>query len=288
MNARFMTALLQVAGALTLTACAGAFERGEPARPPLSPEAVASAEPLLKQQLEAGMVAFNRGDMATYLADLAPRVRYNGLTVDRARLIEMNVELKQDFPDVSGAYENIRVRGGDAGDLIAFTKAEYRGKTADYQQSGMPATYEETAQLAARYRPQGEGYVAERLTLTFNDATVRVGEAFGVIGPSDLPALAATEQPYTLRLVAGHDQRGARVGYAYGLLPLEALVEKGKGEEALARLERALVPAEGLTLQGRMPKTPGTYAHYLVLTKLVPGAENILGQLVFSRLVRVE
>lgn len=283
---RFPLALALAAG-FALPGCA-LFAR-QPAEPePLPPEVVASAAPALTAQLEAGMAAFNRGDMAGYVADLAPKVSYNGLTVDRARLLELNKDLKQDFPDVAGRYESIHVRAGDAGDLVAHSKAVYHGSTQDYYGSGLPATYDETAQLAARYRPAKAGYVSGRMTLVFNDAVVKAGEPFGYIGPSELPVFASARQPYALRLVTGHDQRGARVAFAYGLLPLEAMVVKGKGEEAVGKLRDMPVPSEGLSLPLRMPETAGTYVHFLRLTKLVPGAETILGQVVYTRLVRVE
>lgn len=258
---------------------------------PATTTAPADATAAISASLEQGLKAFNKGDFEGYLHDFFPRLSYNGIVVDRARLVEINEDLKKSFPDLVMRYRRVRVNPLGADQATATTVAEFTGKTANYEGSGLPATYREEGQVTALYRKAGAKWATHQLQVSWNDSYIDIGRDFGMMGFSNLPTLASTEQPYRLRLHVGRDDRpGVAVQYAYLIAPMEQLIEKQDAEKVFGTMRFAPLPESGLDRALEAPAKAGTYAHILVVNKVVGFGDNqmILGQKVYTRLLRVE
>lgn len=249
------------------------------------------AEASLRATLERGAEAFNRGDFKAYLADFAPRVRYNELTVDKTRLVEVNQDLKQSFPDLKMRFDKIRVRSQSADEAWATTVAEFTGESRNYEGSGFPATYRESGQVSAFYKRQNGEWITDQVQVAWNDSYIEIGRSFGALGFSALPTLNGVTQPYRLRLWVGHDYMSHEtVTYAYTLAPLAAVLEKASAEKVFSTLSFAPITTKGLDVELRAPDKAGTYVHVLVLNKVqrTRAGEVPVGQKVYTRLFRVE
>lgn len=256
-----------------------------PAAPPATPESA------LKANLDQSLTAFNAGDFEGYLHDFGPKLVYNGLTVDRARLVEINKELRDSFPNLKMRYVNTRIRPMSDDEATATTVAEFTGSTSNYDNSGLSASYRETGQVTSLYRRAGEKWLTHQLEVAWNDSFIDIGQVFGAMGFSTLPTLVGAHQPYRFRLYVGEDERpGFGVAYAYTVAPLRAVIEKNGAEEVFKKLLFKAVPKAGVSSELHAPEQPGTYAHVLVVNKFWrSGAnESIIGQKIYTRLVRVE
>jgi hypothetical protein len=253
--------------------------------------AAASTEAALKANLEKSLQAFNRGDFQGYLHDFAAKLGYNGVTVDRARLVEINQELKQSFPNLKMSYKSTRINPMGETEANVTTVAEFTGSTKSYDGSGLAATYREAGEVTASYERTGEGWRTDSLQVAWNDSFIDIGRAFGVMGFTTLPVLLGADQPFRMRLFVGEDSvPGVGVSYAYAAVPLETLIAKTGAEEVFRALKFVELPAKGLDTELRAPAKAGTYAHVLVVNKFWRGAgqESLLGQKIYTRLVRVE
>lgn len=250
-----------------------------------------AAEITLRQHLESSLAAFNQGDFEGYLHDIAPRVTYNGVEVERARLMEINHELRRSFPNLTMRYRSIAVTEMSETEANVTTVAEFSGNTTDYDGSGLPGTYSETGQVTAMYRKGAEGWRAKTLQVAWNDSFIDVGQDFGLIGFTSLPVLAGVKQAYWLRLFVGDDRlRGAFTEYAYALVPLATVLSKNGAEEVFRSLRFAPVPKQGVMARRTMPSRPGTYAHVLVVPRVLRqgGQEVVHANKIYTRLMQVE
>ncbi|MEB3198513.1 MAG: hypothetical protein VKP62_15050 [Candidatus Sericytochromatia bacterium] len=249
------------------------------------------AEQALRSHLELSLKAFNRGDFDGYLHDLSPQVTYNGIQVERARLVEINRELKRSFGDLRMRYRAVTVSEMGDGEANVTTVAEFTGTTANYDGSGLPATYSEVGEVTAMYRRAADGWRADTLQVAWNDSFIDIGQPFGVMGFTSLPVLLSAKQPYKLRMYFGDDSMsGARTEYAYSLVPLATVISKTGAEDVYRSLRFTLVPKRGLNVNRAAPSAPGTYTHVLVVPKLWRrgGQESLLGHKIYTRLVQVE
>lgn len=264
-----------------------ALAQGAPA-PAASPSPVEAA---LRANLDKSLTAFNRGDFPGYLHDFGQRLAYNGITVDRGRLVEINQELKQSFPNLKMAYKSTRIAPMGDAEASVTTVAEFTGSTNSYDGSGLGATYRETGEVTAFYRRGGDGWRTDSLNVAWNDSFIDIGRAFGVMGFTTLPVLVGVGQPYRIRLYVGEDTvSGVGVSYAYAAVPLATVIAKSGAEEVFRALKFSPFPAQGLDQELRAPAKDGTYAHVLVVNKFWRGGgqESLLGQKIYTRLVRVE
>lgn len=256
-----------------------------------APDAVNPAEASLRATLERGLTAFNRGDFKGYLADFAPKVSYNELTVDKARLIDVNQDLKQAFPNLKMRFNKVRVRSESPDEAWATTLAEFTGETRNYDGSGFPATYRESGQVSAFYKRQGGEWITDQVQVAWNDSYIEIGQSFGSLGFTALPTLTGVTQPFRLRLWVGHDYMShEQVTYAYTLAPLAAVLDKSSADAVFSKMTFAQVSTKGLDKEMRAPEKPGTYVHVLVMNKVqrTRAGEVPIGQKIYTRLVRVE
>lgn len=276
---------------LALPATAWAQGEAPSALAPVATRTVGAGLEPLAARLEAGLAAFDRGDFATYVADLAPRLRYDGVELSRDNFIEVNQELKQSFPNLKARLEALTVKGVGSSEALATVKVAFEGSATSYEGSGLRATYREEGQIATRYRQRGQGWVGEEMRVGWNDSFIDVGEGFGVLGFTTLPTLVGAGQPYRFRLFAGRaPERGIEVRYAYAMVPLARVLAKDGAESVAKELRYQLMPNEGVDQRVRAPQAVGPYVHLLVANQmLVVGAESALvGQKVYTRFVRVE
>lgn len=253
--------------------------------------AVEASETAIRANLDKSLEAFNKGDFPGYLHDFAQRIHYNGITVDRSRLVEINQELKQSFPNLKMSYKTIRISPMGAREATASTSAEFTGSTKSYDGSSLPATYREAGEITAFYKGQGNDWKTDQLQISWNDSFIDIGESFGAIGFTTLPALVGTEQPYRMRLFTGEDGRmSVAVNYAYAIVPLNTVMAKEGAEEVFRALKFQEMPDGGLDMEKHAPKQAGTYAHVLVVNKFSRLGQNerLHGQKIYTRLVRVE
>lgn len=257
-----------------------------------APEAAPGpVEAALRGHLDKSLAAFNRGDFPGYLHDFGMRLAYNGITVDRARLVEINQELKQSFPNLKMAYRSTRIAPMGDAEASVTTVAEFTGSTNSYDGSGLGATYREAGEVTAFYKRNGEGWRTDALQVSWNDSFIDIGRAFGVMGFTTLPTLLGTDQPYRVRIYVGEDTvPGVGVSYAYASVPLATVIAKTGAEEVFRALKFTSFPEGGVDTELRSPATAGTYAHVLVVNKFWRGGgqESLLGQKIYTRLVRVE
>lgn len=256
-----------------------------------APDAVNPAEASLRATLERGLTAFNRGDFKGYLADFAPKVSYNELTVDKARLIDVNQDLKQAFPNLKMRFNKVRVRSESPDEAWATTLAEFTGETRNYDGSGFPATYRESGQVSAFYKRQGGEWITDQVQVAWNDSYIEIGQSFGSLGFTALPTLTGVTQPFRLRLWVGHDYMShEQVTYAYTLAPLAAVLDKSSADAVFSKMTFAPVSTRGLDKEMRAPEKAGTYVHVLVMNKVqrTRAGEVPIGQKIYTRLVRVE
>ena len=234
-----------------------------------------AAEQSLRATLERGLSAFNKGDFQAYLADFAPTVSYNELRVPKRRLIEVNQDLKEGFPNLKMRFNKIRVRSESPNEAWATTLAEFTGSTRNYDGSGFPATYRESGQVSAFYKRQNGEWITDQVQ----------------VGWTALPTLTGVAQPYRLRLWVGQDYMShERVTYAYTLAPLAAVIDKAGADAIFGKLQFQPLTAKGLDVEMRAPEKAGTYVHVLVMNKTerTRSGERPIGQKVYTRLVRVE
>lgn len=248
-------------------------------------------EQALRGNLDQSLTAFNRGDFPGYLHDFGPRLTYNGITVDRARLVEINQELKQSFPNLKMAYKSTRIAPMGDSEASVTTVAEFTGSTNSYDGSGLAATYRESGEVTAFYKRGGDGWRTDTLNVAWNDSFIDIGRAFGVMGFTTLPVLLGVGQPYRMRLYVGEDTvPGVGISYAYAAVPLATVMAKSGAEEVFRALKFSAFPEKGIDEELRAPAKDGTYAHVLVVNKFWRGGgqESLLGQKIYTRLVRVE
>jgi hypothetical protein len=249
------------------------------------------AERSLRAQLDRDLDAFNRGDFKGYLADFAPKVSYNELTVTRDQMIELNHELKQTFPNLRMRYDRVRLQADTPDEAWATTVADFSGQTRNYDGSGFPATYHESGQITALYKRVNGQWSTDQLQVAWDDSYIDIGEPFGVLGFSALPTLAGAGQPYQFRLWVGQEyMTNTQQSYAYTMVPLATVLDKKGSEQIFGSLKFAPVPQTGLNLEMHAPEQPGTYVHLLVLNKIqrTRYGEAPIGQKVYTRVVRVE
>lgn len=252
---------------------------------------LSEAETTLRQHLDRSLTAFNRGDFEGYLHDIAPRVMYNGVEVERARLLEINHELRRSFPNLTMRYRSIAVTEMSETEANVTTVAEFSGSTTDYDGSGLPGTYAEKGQVTAMYRKGAEGWRAKVLQVAWNDSFIDVGQDFGLMGFTSLPVLAGVRQPHWLRLFVGDDRlRGVSTEYAYALVPLATVLSKNGAEDVFRSLRFAPVPQTGVATRRVLPSRPGTYAHVLVVPRVmrVGGEQVVHANKIYTRLMQVE
>lgn len=292
MKPRLTTTLARRLTAAALAcACALAVPVGAQAQGGLTAAQTASIQKELQEVLDRSLQGFNRGDFEGYLSDLWPRVTYNGLIVQKSRLLDINKELKQSFPELSMRYRRVRIQPQGADEAAATTVAEFTGKTNNYQGYGLPATYREEGQVRATYQKVNGKWLAHQLNVAWNDSYIDVGREFATMGFSTLPTLVGADQSYNMRLYVGNASTpGVAVVYAYALAPLSAMIEKDGAEEIFKGLKFRPVGTQGVNAELRSPAKPGTYAHILVMNKFWRQGqeEMILGQKIYTRLVRVE
>lgn len=253
--------------------------------------AVGSIDSAIRQSLEISLSAFNAGDFEGYLHDFAPRITYNALPVDRPRLVDINKELRESFPNLKMKYDRIRVSPMGDNEASATTITEFTGSTNNYDNSGLSATYRESGQVTALYQHEGANWITHQLDVAWNDSFIDIGQVFGSMGFNTLPTLTGTGQPYRLRLYVGDDERqGFGVAYAYAIAPLKSVIDKAGAEQVFKQLEFKAVPRTGLDQELIAPKAAGTYAHVLVVNKYwhAGNNESIVGQKIYTRLVRIE
>jgi hypothetical protein len=261
------------------------------AAPALAQEAPNATEKAVAAQLQQDLEAFNRGDFKAYLADFAPKVTYNELTVTRDQMVDLNSELKQAFPNLRMRYDRIRVQADTPDEAWATTVADFSGTTRNYDGSGYPATYHEAGQLTALYKKKNGQWVTDQVQVAWNDSYIDIGDPFGTLGFSSLPTLAGIGQPYQFRLWVGHEfMTSATEAYAYTMVPLATVLDKKGSEQIFSTLKFAPIPPKGLNLEMHAPDQPGTYVHLLVVNKLqrTRYGEAPIGQKVYTRVVRVE
>jgi hypothetical protein len=245
----------------------------------------------LQQSLDDSLAAFNRGDFEGYLHDVMPRVSYNELTVERKRMVEINSELAKSFPDLAMSYKKLRINTLSADEATAAMVSEFKGSTGNYEGSGMPATYREEGQMTSLYQRVNGKWMTGEMQVAWDDSYIDIGRDFGTIGFSSLPTLVGSAQPYSLRLYAGTDETpGVGISYAYAIAPLSIVLEKAGAERLFNTMKFKLLSPTGLDTELKAPKEAGTYAHILVINKFMRtgNAETLLGQKIYSRLVRVE
>jgi hypothetical protein len=218
-------------------------------------------------------------------------VSYNGIEVPRARLHEINSDLKQSFGNLKMRYRSVAIN--EMGDLDAnvTTVAEFRGSTSNYDATGLPATYVEVGEVTSLYRRTPQGWRSGVMQVAWNDSFIDIGRPFSMLGFTSLPALLGASQAYRFRLhVADDSLEGARVEYAYAVVPLATVISKNGAEEVYKSLRFTPVGREGVDLEVRAPAKPGTYTHVLVLPKLWTRdeQETLLGHKIYTRLVQVE
>ena len=268
---------------------------GLPAAPALAQAAAAPADgpvqAALRANLDKSLQAFNRGDFPGYLHDFAQRLSYNGITVDRARLVEINADLKQSFPNLKMAYKASRINPMGDAEASVTTVAEFTGTTKSYDGSGLAASYRESGEVTAFYKRDGAAWRTDALQVNWNDSFIDIGRSFAVMGFTTLPTLVGVGQPYKARLFVGEDTvPGVGVSYAYTAVPLATVVAKSGAEEVFRALKFQPFPEAGLDTELRAPEKAGTYVHVLVVNKFWRGGsqESLLGQKIYTRLVRVE
>ncbi|MEB3284458.1 MAG: hypothetical protein VKN33_04140 [Candidatus Sericytochromatia bacterium] len=252
---------------------------------------VSLVETLLRRHLDKSLDAFNHGDFEGYLHDIAPRVEYNGIEVERARLLEINHDLRRSFPNLRMRYRSIDVSEMSDTEANVTTVAEFSGSTSNYDASGLSGTYREIGQVTAMYRKKGDDWIADTLQVAWNDSFIDVGQDFGLMGFSNLPVLAASQQSYWLRFFVGDDSfRGTFTEYAYALVPLSTVLAKNGAEEVYRALRFAPIPRRGIVTRRATPSRPGTYAHVLVVPKVLrqAGQEVVQANKIYTRLVQVE
>lgn len=260
--------------------------------PEPSAAAVASGtEAALRGNLARSLAAFNKGDFDGYLHDLEATVSYNGVDVPRTRLLEINADLRQSFANLKMRYKSIAV--SEMGDLDAnvTTVAEFTGTTENYDATGLPATYMEVGEVTSMYRRTPQGWRSSLLQVAWNDSFIDIGRPFSLLGFTSLPTLLGATQPYRFRLhVADDALEGARVEYAYALVPLATVISKNGAEEVYKSLRFTPVAPKGVDVEVRAPNKPGTYTHVLVVPKLWnrDDQETLLGHKIYTRLVQVE
>lgn len=250
-----------------------------------------STEQALRGNLDKSLGGFNKGDFETYLHDVDGRLTYNQLHVERSRLLEINRELKSSFPNLKMAYKEIRINPIAAEEATATTVAEFSGQTSNYDGSGLPASYREVGQVTAFYRKDRERWQTNQLQVAWNDSFIDIGREFGVMGFTGLPTLVGVGQPYRLRLFSGDDATpGVGTTFAYAAVPLASVIDKAGAEEVFKALKFAPIDKAGIDVELRAPKREGTYAHVLVVNKAwrLGNNESLLGQKIYTRLVRVE
>ncbi len=283
-NRRLFAAVLAVLS-LACVPAGAALAQGAPAATP------GPVEGALRANLETSLTAFNRGDFPGYLHDFGMRLAYNGITVDRTRLVEINQELKQSFPNLKMAYKSTRIAPMGDAEANVTTVAEFTGSTSSYDGSGLGATYREAGEVTAFYKLTGEGWRTDTLQVAWNDSFIDIGRQFGVMGFTTLPVLLGADQPYRMRLYVGENGvPGVGVSYAYAAVPLATVIAKSGAEDVFRALKFVPFPAGGLDAELRSPMKAGTYAHVLVVNKFWRGGgqESLLGQKIYTRLVRVE
>lgn len=250
-----------------------------------------AAEQALRETLERGVAAFNKGDMAGYLSDFAPEVNYNELKIPRDRLVDINVDLKKAFPSLTMRYSKIRVRADSPDEGWATTIAEFSGEARNYENSGYPATYRESGQVSAHYKKVNGEWVTDEVMVAWNDSSIDVGTPFGALGFTALPTLTGVNQPYRLRLVVGHNVfEQTETNYAYTIVPFASVLDQKASEAVFAGLKFQAVPVKGVDVELRAPAKAGTYVHLMVLSKGRHDrmGDALIGQKVYTRLVRVE
>ena len=248
-------------------------------------------EAALQANLAKSLEAFNRGDFAGYLHDFAQQLAYNGVSVERERLVEINQELRESFPNLKMAYKSTRIAPMGDAEATVTTVAEFVGSTKRYDGSDLAATYRESGEVTSFYKRQGSDWRTDSLQVAWNDSYIDIGRSFGVMGFTTLPALLGTDQPYRFRLYVGEDAvPGVGVSYAYAAVPLATVMAKSGAEDVFRALKFVPVPATGLDKELRAPSKDGTYAHVLVVNKFWRGGgqESLLGQKIYTRLARVE
>ncbi|MEB3328689.1 MAG: hypothetical protein VKQ33_05605 [Candidatus Sericytochromatia bacterium] len=248
-------------------------------------------EAALRESLEQGLGAFNRGDFEGYLHDMEATVTYNGIAVPRDRLREINGDLKQSFGNLKMRYKSVTINRLGELDANVTTVAEFTGSTANYDATGLPATYVEVGEVTSRYRRTSQGWRSGVLQVAWNDSFIDIGRPFSMLGFTSLPALLGATQPYRFRLhVADDALEGTRVEYAYTVVPLATVISKDGAEEVYKSLRFLPLPRAGVDLQVKAPSQPGTYTHVLVVPKLWRRAdqETLLGHKIYTRLVQVE
>jgi hypothetical protein len=248
-------------------------------------------EAALRQNLERSLGAFNRGDFEGYLHDMEATVTYNGIEVPRDRLREINGDLKQSFGNLKMRYKSVAIN--EMGDLDAnvTTVAEFTGSTANYDATGLPATYKEVGEVTSLYRQTPQGWRSGVLQVAWNDSFIDIGRPFSMLGFTSLPMLLGASQTYRFRLhVADDALEGARVEYAYAVVPLSTVISKNGAEEVYKSLRFTPIARTGVDLELRAPSRPGTYTHVLVVPKLWSrdDQETLLGHKIYTRLVQVE
>ncbi|HEY9722105.1 MAG TPA: hypothetical protein V6D47_08830 [Oscillatoriaceae cyanobacterium] len=245
----------------------------------------------LEQTLNAGLLAFNKGDLQGYVQDLMPRMSYNEIALERTRVLAIDRALQETFPQLSLNYRRMRVNPVSQDEATASIETEYKGSTPNYNGSGMPAVYREEGQATALYQRVDGKWLTGQMQVAWDDSYVDVGQTFGIIGFSVLPTLAEPGQPYSLRLYAGTDDNpGTAVSYAYAIVPLSMLMAPEGASRLYDHMQFRLLPVTGIDASFKAPKHPGSYVHVLVMNKFehLGGSETLLGQKVYSRLMRVD
>ena len=282
---RLFTAIVALFAVAVAPAGAALAQGGAPAA------AASPVEAALRANLDRSLLAFNRGDFPGYLHDFGTRLAYNGITIDRSRMVEINQELKESFPNLKMAYKSTRITPMGDAEANVTTVAEFTGSTKSYDGSGLGATYREAGEVTAFYKRDGQDWRTDSLQVSWNDSFIDIGRAFAVMGFTTLPTLLGARQPYRIRLYVGEDTvPGVGVSYAYASVPLATVIAKSGAEEVFRALKFSEFPARGVDTELRAPERPGTYAHVLVVNKFWRGSsqESLLGQKIYTRLVRVE
>jgi hypothetical protein len=245
----------------------------------------------LRNSLDQSLAAFNQGDFKAYLSDLGARVSYNELLVDRSVLQDINQELKTAFPDLKMSYDSVQIRPLGPDEANATTVATFKGKTADYGDTGLAATYEETGEVSSIYNRLGGKWLTHQLDARWDDSAIRIGESFSLLGFSSLPSLMGAKENYRFRLYIGDDERdNVTVSEAYALVPLASVIDKAQSQAVMDGLKFQPLNTKGLDVEMSAPAKPGTYVHLLVINKTIKeGTHEVpLGEQIYNRLVRVE
>lgn len=287
---RVLSWVLATVGLLCLSALTTLDGRPAFGAEPDTAASVTPAKAGLREQLLAGVKAFNRGDFQAYLRDLAPNVGYNNLRVSRERLFELNRDLKRSFPNLRMRMPQLSLEVLDEREVAANLVAEFKGEVKNYEGSGLGATYLERAQTTAIYRKNGTHWQTDELQVDWNESFIEVGAPFGLMGFGNLPVELAVAEPYRARLWADTvSKSGVTVSYAYALVPLSAVMEAAGAEAAFAGLEFRTMPETGVDLALTGPGEVGSFAHLLVVNKTWNAGGQVvpLGQKIYTRLVRV-